>query len=349
MKRITLILLLALAWPCYGTEYGTQIYLDNVTASGNTWSFSWSPFANEQEAIQACAAKGIRYGRVMLVAVNITKAGSVANYKAYDGRLMLDHLNEWNAAGVRPILALRDYEWLSIADRAAMLESIYRACRAKGFNPVFTLGNEPDSPSAAVSGQRRYTPAELGTCAGIVIPRLKADYNDLEWWGPDTATAGWYSTYYAAIKQYNPTRRVAHTYDGNNTSGGELLATEINEALEKCPQILPDPWGMTEFVPYSKQYAAHSATWTAEMKRYFDGIKAQGADLIILWALNVPPRIFETKTTLYPAFAYAMSDNATPTPAPPTATPFPTATPPAGRTIADIVIHYSDGTAETRP
>ncbi len=337
--------------------YGIQLYLDNRKPAGGTWAFKWGPFAGETEMMPAIKAKGINHVRVMLVASNIQKDGGFAQYKAYDGRTCIAHFLDWQTLGLRTVLALRDYELIPIPERAELLKGIYRACRSAGLNPVFTLGNEPDTvwkkdynPDGSVKKTyRRYDPnGELATCAGLVIPALRSEYPDLEWWGPDTATAGWFPTYYQQISKHSPNRRAVHTYDGNNTAGTELLGTEITEALEQLPKVTPDPWLMAEYIPYSKQYAVNSTEWTKQMRRYYDGLIAAGCDFIFFWVANTEPPAWVSTSQMRPDIEYALSLGA-----PPVALKVVKIEPAGGSSMTgswdSVKLTYSNGTSEVRP
>jgi len=316
----TAVALLAIiaAAPAFSMEVGTQVYLDNAKATGGTWAISWQPFANETQAMTQAARDGITYARCMVVCPNVDPANPAA-YKAYDGRPVLDHWAEWQALGIRTVIAPRDY-WLIpgdyVARLAALDKALYRACRARGINPVLELANEPDTKEGGATSPR-LSISQYAALAQAVIPELRAEFPDLEWWGSSTASIGWWPNYYSAVKGLNPSRRTTHIYEGCT----DTIANEVTCCFRKVSNINASPWGNTEFTPY-----ATSGDFDAEMTRCFNTAVANKCNLWFLWALNVPPHIYSTATTLRP-YARAVLNSVQPGAATPTPAPITTATP----------------------
>lgn len=276
------------------------------------------PFASEAAMFDFLASKGFTYSRVMLIMPNILGDGGFANYKAYDGQLFLTHMQMWQSKGFRTILALRDYEYYTVPERAAILIDIYQKCRLAGLNPVLTLGNEPGNSVPLPSGQR-YTTAEFRQCADLVIPTLQTLYSGtFEWWATGTADLNDFNRYMAALGPWIPTRRSCHTYDGAVTDGSLPLAQEVDRSLANLSDVNSAPWVMEEWTPYSHQYPQKSPEWNAERLRQFKGVMDNNCDLYIFWSANTNPRICDTPTRLATwveeALAYRPMQNPDPDP-----------------------------------
>ncbi len=316
-------------------SYGFQFYLDNRKISngvptGATWPITLSPFTSESAMFDFLAVKGFTYSRVMLIMPNVLDDGGFARYKAYDKQLFLTHMQMWQSKGIRTVLALRDYEYYTVPERASLLLDMYRTCRQAGLNPVLTLGNEPGNKVSLPSGYR-FTPAEFRRCADLVIPTLQAEYpGTFEWWGPGTADLDDFQSYMDALGPWIPTRRACHTYDGAVVDGSLPMAAEVNRSLANLSEVNSAPWVMEEWSPYSTQYEVHSPEWNTERLRQFTGVMDNNCNIYIFWAANVGPRMCISTTELAPWVVEALAYRpvSTPTPGPPQSpTPEPTKTP----------------------
>ena len=305
-------------------EYGFQIYLDNrrintsvspPVPTGTRWGLDFSPFNNDSEMIDFLSSKGFTYSRVMIVMPNVLADGGFSQYTASDGKTYITHMKYWESKNIRTVLALRDYEYYTVSQRANMLLDMYRTSRQNGINPILSLGNEPDDKETFSSGNR-YTLTEYHDVAALVIPTLKAEYPDLEWWGSGTADLGDFKIYLNAASPYFPTLNASHTYDGAKTDGSQALSDEVNNATANLGEINSGLWVMEEWTPFSTQYSFYSSQWNALRLEHFKRTIDNNCQIYIFWAANVNPSIIKNKTTLQDwvvnATNYAPTNNSNP-------------------------------------